>query len=95
MRSQSATMAYEPKWDGFRCLAFRDGKDVFLQSKADSPCPLLSRRGPQIQASKATFVLDGELVVPIGDALSSMSCNAIAPGASAACKNSRGASSCG
>jgi ATP-dependent DNA ligase len=25
---------YEPKWDGFRCLAFRDGKSVELQSKA-------------------------------------------------------------
>src|SRR5216117_2641656 len=28
---------YEPKWDGFRCLAFRDGDDVFLQSKAGQP----------------------------------------------------------
>jgi ATP-dependent DNA ligase len=63
---------YEPKWDGFRCLAFRDGKNVFLQSKAGQP---LARYFPdvvaQIQALKATrFVLDGELVIPIGDALS-------------------------
>jgi hypothetical protein len=28
---------YEPKWDGFRCLAFRDGDDVYLQSKAGQP----------------------------------------------------------
>ena len=63
---------YEPKWDGFRCLAFRDGKNVFLQSKAGQP---LARYFPdvvaQIQALAATrFVLDGELVIPIGDALS-------------------------
>jgi ATP-dependent DNA ligase len=63
---------YEPKWDGFRCLAFRDGKDVFLQSKAGQP---LARYFPdvvaQIQALKAKrFVLDGELVIPIGNALS-------------------------
>ena len=28
---------YEPKWDGFRCIAFRDGDDVNLQSKALKP----------------------------------------------------------
>jgi ATP-dependent DNA ligase len=28
---------YEPKWDGFRCLAFRDGEQVELQSKAEKP----------------------------------------------------------
>jgi ATP-dependent DNA ligase len=63
---------YEPKWDGFRCLAFRNGKDVFLQSKAGQP---LARYFPdvveQIQALKAKrFVLDGELVIPIGKVLS-------------------------
>jgi ATP-dependent DNA ligase len=63
---------YEPKWDGFRCLAFRDGNDVFLQSKAGQP---LARYFPdvvaQIQALKAKrFVLDGELVIPVGHALS-------------------------
>src|SRR5664279_4697057 len=63
---------YEPKWDGFRCLVFRDGKNVFLQSKAGQP---LARYFPdivtQIQALKAKrFVLDGELVIPIGTALS-------------------------
>ena len=63
---------YEPKWDGFRCLAFRDGKNVFLQSKAGQP---LARYFPdvvdQIQKLRAKrFVLDGELVIPIGNALS-------------------------
>lgn len=59
---------YEPKWDGFRCLAFRDGDDVYLQSKSEKP---LARYFPEmvdaILAIKAKrFVLDGELVVPVG-----------------------------
>jgi ATP-dependent DNA ligase len=63
---------YEPKWDGFRCIAFRDGDKVFLQSKAGQP---LARYFPDVVAAiqelKAKrFVLDGELVIPIGDALS-------------------------
>ena len=63
---------YEPKWDGFRCLAFRDGRDVQLQSKAGQP---LARYFPEIVAELARlptrrFVLDGELVVPIAGALS-------------------------
>lgn len=63
---------YEPKWDGFRCIAFRDGKDVYLQSKAGQP---LARYFPdvveQILGLKAKrFVLDGELVIPVGGALS-------------------------
>src|SRR6195256_18117 len=63
---------YEPKWDGFRCLAFRDGSKIFLQSKAGQP---LARYFPDIVAAisaiKAkTFVLDGELAIPIGSGLS-------------------------
>jgi len=63
---------YEPKWDGFRCLAFRDGQDVFLQSKAGQP---LARYFPDVVAQILTlkakcFVLDAELVIPIGKALS-------------------------
>ena len=63
---------YEPKWDGFRCLAFRDGKEVELQSKAGQP---LSRYFPEIvaalrQASAKKFALDGELIVPIKGRLS-------------------------
>src|SRR4030095_1574344 len=63
---------YEPKWDGFRCLAFRDGEKIFLQSKKGQP---LARYFPDVATNVAKlpqqhFVLDGELVIPIGDALS-------------------------
>ena len=57
---------YEPKWDGFRCIVFRDGDSVELQSKAGKP---LTRYFPEIVESmrkvKAKqFVLDGELIIP-------------------------------
>jgi len=63
---------FEPKWDGFRCLIFRSGDDVALQSKAGKP---LERYFPEVAAAirdlKATrLVLDGELIIPIGDSLS-------------------------
>jgi len=63
---------YEPKWDGFRCIAFRDGKQVYLQSKAGQP---LARYFPDITDALAKlpekhFVVDGELVVPVKGALS-------------------------
>lgn len=63
---------YEPKWDGFRCLAFRDGDDIALQSKAGQP---LGRYFPEIVAAlerlpMTRVVFDGELVVPIAGALS-------------------------
>jgi len=63
---------YEPKWDGFRCLAFRDGDEVKLQSKSGQP---LERYFPEIVDVLKTleaehFVLDGELVVASGEALS-------------------------
>jgi ATP-dependent DNA ligase len=62
---------YEPKWDGFRCLAFREGKKVFLQSKAGQP---LARYFPDIvealeQIPAKRFVLDGELAIPVKGAL--------------------------
>ena len=63
---------YEPKWDGFRCLVFRDGDKIFLQSKAGQP---LARYFPDVVAAiraldAKRFVLDGELVIPVGNALS-------------------------
>jgi ATP-dependent DNA ligase len=63
---------YEPKWDGFRCLAFRDGEAVELQSKAGLS---LARYFPETTAAlrnlKAKkFVLDGELIVPVDGRLS-------------------------
>ncbi len=58
---------YEPKWDGFRCLVFRDGEKIELQSKSGQP---LTRYFPEIveavaQLKPQRFVLDGEIVVPI------------------------------
>lgn len=69
---RDAGWQYEPKWDGFRCLAFRDGDEIALQSKSGTP---LARYFPEIVERLRTlgapqFVLDGELVVPSGDALS-------------------------
>lgn len=63
---------YEPKWDGFRCIAFRDGEKVELQSKAGQT---LTRYFPEVaEALRALppsrFVLDGEIVVPVGRGLS-------------------------
>ncbi len=62
---------YEPKWDGFRCLAFRDSDDIFLQSKAGQPLaryfPDIVRALQQLKAKR--FVLDGELVIPVNGAL--------------------------
>jgi ATP-dependent DNA ligase len=63
---------YEPKWDGFRCLVFRDGGEVELQSKAGKPLtryfPEAVQYALQLEASK--FVLDGEIIIPIGGTLS-------------------------
>lgn len=63
---------YEPKWDGFRCLVFRDGAHLELQSKSGQS---LTRYFPEVvqavSALKAKrFVLDGEIVVPQGRAFS-------------------------
>ncbi len=63
---------YEPKWDGFRCLAFRDGDTVRIQSKAGKP---LARYFPDIVESLSSlaarrFVLDGEIVIPVDGRLS-------------------------
>src|ERR1700740_3330955 len=64
---QGPDWQYEPKWDGFRCLAFRDGQQLELQSKAGQPLaryfPELAHDLLAIKANK--FVLDGEIVVPI------------------------------
>ena len=63
---------YEPKWDGFRCLVFRDGPEVHLQSKAGKP---LGRYFPEVvdlvlQMEADRFVADGELIIPVDGALS-------------------------
>jgi ATP-dependent DNA ligase len=63
---------FEPKWDGFRCLAFRDGDTVELRAKSGKT---LTRYFPDMAAvlrgtSVERFVLDGELAIPIGESLS-------------------------
>jgi ATP-dependent DNA ligase len=66
------TWRYEPKWDGFRCLAFRDGAKVELQSKSGRS---MSRYFPELTTALGklkpkTLVLDGEIVVPADGAFS-------------------------
>lgn len=63
---------FEPKWDGFRCLAFRDGSAVELMSKSGKP---LGRYFPEVVEAVAglvedRLVLDGELILPVGEVLS-------------------------
>jgi ATP-dependent DNA ligase len=63
---------YEPKWDGFRCLAFRDREKVDLQSKSQKP---LTRYFPELVSGLRSvgakkFVLDGEIVIPVDGSLS-------------------------
>jgi ATP-dependent DNA ligase len=59
-------LLYEPKWDGFRCLVFRDGDELYLQSRNGKP---LDRYFPELQRPLREqlpdrCVVDGELVVP-------------------------------
>jgi ATP-dependent DNA ligase len=63
---------FEPKWDGFRCLAFRDRSSVRIQSKAGKP---LGRYFPDVVEALGAleakrFVLDGEIVIPVNGRLS-------------------------
>jgi ATP-dependent DNA ligase len=51
---------YEPKYDGFRALAFVDGEDVYLQSRGGKP---LRRYFPEVEFPEGRYVLDGELVI--------------------------------
>lgn len=67
-----ADWQYEPKWDGFRCLAFRDGDRIDLQSKSGQP---LGRYFPELveallKLKAKQFVIDGEIVVPVKGKLS-------------------------
>ncbi len=64
-------MYYEPKWDGFRCIVFRDGDEVELGSRNERP---LTRYFPEVVAAvkenlPVKCVVDGEIVVPRGDRL--------------------------
>ncbi|HEX2255774.1 MAG TPA: ATP-dependent DNA ligase [Afifellaceae bacterium] len=69
---EGAGWQYEPKWDGFRCLAFRAEGEVALQAKSGKD---LTRYFPEVAALMASlpaerFVVDGELTIPAGDTLS-------------------------
>jgi ATP-dependent DNA ligase len=62
---------FEPKWDGFRVLVFKDGGEVYIQSRDEKP---LNRYFPEMvealgRALPARIVLDGELVIVQGDTL--------------------------
>jgi ATP-dependent DNA ligase len=51
---------YEPKYDGFRALAYVDGEDVYLQSRGGKP---LRRYFPEVRFPEGRYVMDGELVI--------------------------------
>ena len=63
----TADLLFEPKWDGFRCLVFRDGADVVLQSRTGRP---LTRYFPELvkaaqDALPERVILDGEIVLVV------------------------------
>ncbi len=58
--------AYEPKWDGFRAIAFVDGNDTYLQSRNGKP---LSRYFPEVTFEPGRCVVDGEIVASSFDTL--------------------------
>jgi len=62
---------FEPKWDGFRAIVFRDGEEILIQSRDEKP---LNRYFPELeepllQALPRRCVLDGEIVIVRGDSL--------------------------
>jgi ATP-dependent DNA ligase len=64
-------LLYEPKWDGFRCIVFRDGDEVELGSRNDRP---LTRYFPELvdllrEVLPPRCVVDGEIIVVTGDGL--------------------------
>src|SRR6476659_1566124 len=66
-----AGLLFEPKWDGFRCIVFRDGDEVELTSRNTKP---LTRYFPELVAAfkeqlPERCVLDGEVFVAVGDRL--------------------------
>ena len=67
-----ANWVYEPKWDGFRCLALKNGDDIVLQGKSGKP---LGRYFPEIAKAIASIkmqrlALDGEIIIRIDGELS-------------------------
>ena len=65
--SDDGKWQYEPKWDGFRCLAFKEGDSVELRAKSGKP---LGRYFPELLSllrmlPAACFVIDGEMVIEV------------------------------
>jgi len=58
---EDAGWTYEPKWDGFRTIAFVDGGEAYLQSRNGKP---MTRYFPEVRFVPGSYVLDGELVIP-------------------------------
>ena len=60
---------YEPKWDGFRCIVFRDGDSIELASRNERPFTRYFPEllGPLLQSLPERCVVDGEIVVPAAD----------------------------
>ena len=67
--------AYEPKWDGFRAIAFVDGGEVHLQSRNGKP---LHRYFPELRFPPGRYVVDGEIVILDERAARSSTCSASA-----------------
>src|SRR5215211_1972632 len=64
-------MSYEPKWDGFRSIVFRDGDEVVIGSRNGRP---MTRYFPEVveaikQSMPDRCVIDGEIIVVVGDRL--------------------------
>lgn len=69
---RDAGWRFEPKWDGFRCLAYRNGDEILLKAKSGKP---LNRFFPDVVAALLAlpverFVLDGELTIAVDGQLS-------------------------
>ncbi|MFI0418402.1 ATP-dependent DNA ligase [Spongiactinospora sp. 9N601] len=69
--AQDGTLLYEPKWDGFRCIIFRDGDEVYLGSRNERP---FTRYFPElVEAARRELpdrvVVDGEIVLRRGQVL--------------------------
>src|SRR5580700_5044792 len=65
----SGPLSFEPKWDGFRSVVFRDGDEVEIGSRNERP---MTRYFPEVVAAvldslPARCVIDGEIVIPAGD----------------------------
>jgi ATP-dependent DNA ligase len=69
--SVAGGLVYEPKWDGFRCIVFRDGDEIVLGSRNEKP---LTRYFPElVESLRANLpercVVDGEIVIRTGERL--------------------------